>query len=70
MTWYSSVMPLPPWMSRAALAMSSALPQLLRLSMVMAGGEAVPDRSGVTGGARLRPSAISVSMSASFFCTN
>ena len=31
MTWNSSEMPLPPCMSRAALAMSSALPALLRL---------------------------------------
>jgi hypothetical protein len=31
MTWYSSWMPLPPCMSRARRAMSSALPQLLRL---------------------------------------
>src|SRR3989304_3658596 len=32
MTWNSSEMPLPPCMSRAARAISSALPQLLRLS--------------------------------------
>src|SRR5215831_17994719 len=40
-TWNSSEMPLPPWMSRANRAISSALPQLLRLSSDTAGGAAL-----------------------------
>ena len=45
MTWYSSEMPLPPCMSRASRAISSALPQLLRLSSEIAGGAALPSSS-------------------------
>jgi hypothetical protein len=37
-TWNSSLMPLPPCMSRAVRAMSSALPALLRLIRLMASG--------------------------------
>src|SRR5262249_54499942 len=67
-TWNSSEMPLPPCMSRASRAISSALPQLLRLSIEPGGGAALPasimrpSRS-----APASPSAISVCMSASFF---
>ena len=45
MTWNSSEMPLPPCMSRAMRAMSSALPQLLRLISEIAGGAALPSSS-------------------------
>src|SRR6185295_9569809 len=71
MMWNSSEMPLPPCMSRASRAMSSALPQLLRFINDTDGGAAVPAsimrprRS-----APLSPMAISVCMSASFFCTS
>src|SRR6516165_5211372 len=61
-------MPLPPWMSRAIRAISSALPQLLRLSSDTAGGAARPcSNSRPSRSAACRPSVISVCMSASFF---
>src|SRR4029077_19567158 len=46
MTWNSSEMPLPPWMSRAKRAMSSALPQLFRLRSDTAPGAARPSSNG------------------------
>src|SRR6202035_588711 len=42
MTWNSSEMPLPPCMSRASRAISSALPQLVRLNRRVAGGPPPP----------------------------
>ena len=71
MTWYSSAMPLAPCMSRATRAMSSALPAELRLSIDTASCAAVPSSNRRP---RRRhaasPTAISVCMSASFFCTS
>jgi len=68
MTPYSSEMPLPPSMSRAVRAMSSALPQELRFSIEVISGEPVP--SSFMRPKRRQacsPSVISVCMSASFF---
>src|ERR1700688_714387 len=68
MTWNSSEMPLPPCMSRARRAISSALPQLLRFIREIAGGAARPaSMSRPSRSAPASPSAISVCMSASFF---
>ena len=67
-TWYSSTIPLPPCMSRDTRAMSSALPQLLRLTRLIISGATLPSsNSRPTRKEALRPSAISVCMSASFF---
>ena len=70
-TPYSSLMPLPPSMSRATRAMSSAFPHELRLTIDVISVAAVPS-SFIRPRRRhpCSPSAISVCMSASFFCTN
>lgn len=106
MTWYSSHTPLPPSMSRACRAMSSAFPHELRFSIDTASGGALggegggqdaefhtlpppagPPQAPIWGREPLgphlpsslrrprrrqacSPSAISVTMSASFFCTS
>jgi hypothetical protein len=64
----SSEMPLPPSMSRAMRAISSALPQELRFMMLVISTAAVPS-SFIRPSRRqpCRPSVISVCMSASFF---
>ena len=67
-TPYSSEMPLPPSMSRAIRAMSSALPQELRFMIEVISTDAVP-ASFIRPSCKqpCRPSVISVCMSASFF---
>ena len=71
MTWYSPLMPLPPWMSRASRAMARALPQLLRFIRLMASGTQAPwSMSRPRARAPSNPRAISVCMSASFFWTS
>ena len=67
----SSLMPLPPSMSRAVRAISSDLPQLLRFMIEVISTAAVPS-SFMRPSRRqpCRPSVISVCMSASFFCTS
>ncbi len=68
MTWNSPEMPLPPCMSRAMRAMSSALPQLLRLTREIISGATRPSSiSRPTRSEPCRPRVISVCMSASFF---
>ena len=71
MTPNSSEMPLPPSMSRALRAMSSALPHEFRFRIEVTSGAAVPS-SFMRPRRRhpCRPSVISVCMSASFFCTS
>src|SRR3546814_5917069 len=63
MTPYSSEIPLPPCMSRGALAMSSALPQLFRLMRLIASGASVCVSSRRPAARHVcRPSVISVCM--------
>ncbi len=69
-TLNSSTMPLPPCMSRATRAISSALPQELRLRIDVISGAAMPSFMRPRRRHPCSPSAISVCMSASFFCTS
>lgn len=52
-TWYSSAMPLPPSISRACRAISSAFPQEFRFSMEIISGVALGAQSKHEGGVRM-----------------
>uniref|UniRef100_A0A6B0V2E0 Putative secreted protein n=1 Tax=Ixodes ricinus TaxID=34613 RepID=A0A6B0V2E0_IXORI len=68
MTWYSSLMPLPPSMSLAARAMSKDLPHELRFNSDTISGHTFPSSMRrPTRRQPWRPREISVSMSANFF---
>mmetsp|Transcript_40743 Transcript_40743/g.82170 ORF Transcript_40743/g.82170 Transcript_40743/m.82170 type:complete len:312 (+) Transcript_40743:188-1123(+) len=70
-TWYSSLTPFPPSMSRATRATSKLFPHELRFVMLIISGAAKPwSSSRPTCRQPCSPNATSVLMSASFFCTS
>mmetsp|Transcript_44138 Transcript_44138/g.75098 ORF Transcript_44138/g.75098 Transcript_44138/m.75098 type:complete len:294 (+) Transcript_44138:184-1065(+) len=70
-TWYSSLTPFPPSMSRATRATSKLFPHEFRFVMLIISGAAKPwSSSRPTCRQPCSPNATSVLMSASFFCTS